>query len=171
MEQSVDSIFLIREMRSKFESAFEDAVRYITDKDLKKPELWKKFVHIFRANEDVDDLGWRCEYWGNMMSGAAWIFEYSHDAELYELLETTVEELLDTEDEFGRISSYTIETEFGGGDMWGRKYVLLGLQYFYEICGKQELKTRIRASMERQMNYVIAHIGKEEGKKEILLIL
>lgn len=165
-----DSLFLTWELRSKFEGIFEDAVRYITDKDLKRMELWKKFVHIFCANQDVDDLGWRCEYWGKMMRGAAWIFEYSHDAKLYEILETTVVELLDTEDEFGRISSYTMETEFGGWDMWGRKYVLLGLQCFYEICANKELKTRIRASMERQMNYVIAHIGKEEGQKEILLI-
>ena len=80
------------------------------------------------------------------------IFEYSHDAELYALLEATVEELLEVEDELGRISTYTVETEFGGWDMWGRKYVLLGLQYFYEICTNKELKTRIQASMERQMN-------------------
>ena len=60
-----------------------------------------------------------------MMDCGLDIFEYSHDAELYEILETTVVELLETEDEFGRISSYTMETEFGGWDMWGRKYVLL----------------------------------------------
>lgn len=162
-----DSLFLTWEMRSKFEGIFEDAVRYITNKDLKRTELWKKFIQVFHTNQDTDDGGWRCEYWGKMMRGAAWIFEYNHDAELYEILEATVEEMLEAEDELGRISSYTIETEFTGWDMWGRKYILLGLQYFYEICVNKELKTRIRASMERQMDYVIAHIGEEEGKKDI----
>jgi hypothetical protein len=70
-------------MRSKFEGVFADAVQYIVDKDLKRIELWKKFIQVFHEKEDVDDWGWRCEYWGKMLRGAAWIYGYNHDAELY----------------------------------------------------------------------------------------
>jgi len=162
-----DRLFLTWEMSSKLEGVFADAVQYIADKDLKRTELWKKFIQVFHEKQNVEDWGWRCEYWGKMLRGAAWIYGYNHDAELYKIMEATVEEMLEAEDEFGRITTYTLDVEFNGWDMWGRKYVLLGLQYFYEICTNEELRKRIQASMERQMDYVIAHIGEEEGKKDI----
>ena len=43
----------------------------------------------------------------------------------------------------GRISSYRKEREFRGWDIWCRKYVLLGMQYFIEICKDDELKNKI----------------------------
>jgi DUF1680 family protein len=129
--------------------------------------LWARFVDVFTYPADVGDRGWRCEYWGKMMRGAASVLAYTHDEELYEILKGAVLSLLDTAESDGRISSYSRDREFDGWDMWGRKYVLLGLQYFCEVCPEQDVVDRCHTEMCRQLDYIIAHIGREEGKKPI----
>lgn len=76
--------------------------------------------------------------------------------------------MLDTADTFGKISSFSVECEFKGWDMWCRKYVLLGMQYFLEICRDSAFKERIIASMCRQADYIMSKIGSaDEGKLPI----
>ncbi len=142
-----------------------ETVDFTIVKQLNDKNLWKKFANQFRLRLDSNDLGWRGEYWGKMMRGGCLIYRYSGNEELYETLTFAVEELLNTIDDFGRISSYTVETEFSGWDLWCRKYVLSGLQYFYSICKVNELKIRIIVAMEATAEYIREHIG--EGKKDI----
>ena len=129
--------------------------------------LWNRFIDIFTYPSDIGDRGWRCEYWGKMMRGAASVYAFTHDEELYAVLKSAVTGLLDVAEEDGRISSYSRDREFDGWDMWGRKYVLLGLQYFCEVCPDNELIDRCHTEMCRQLDYIIAHIGRGEGKKPI----
>jgi DUF1680 family protein len=129
--------------------------------------MWKRFVTQFSFNSDDKDIGWRGEYWGKMMRGAVWIYSCTKDRELYSILEYTVRDLISKQDQFGRISSYSIESEFKGWDLWARKYCLLGLQYFDEICEDSDLKSLIRDSMCRQADYIVEKIGNREGQKEI----
>ena len=52
--------------------------------------------------------------------------------------------------------------------MWSRKYVLLGMQYFLEICTDEAQKARIIASMCAQVDYIMSKVGAaSEGKKPI----
>ena len=120
-----------------------ETVDFTIEKQLKDKALWKKFANQFRVRLDSDDQGWRGEYWGKMMRGGCLMYRYSADEELYETLNFAVEELLTTMDELGRISSYTVETEFSGWDLWSRKYVLSGLQHFYSICKDEDLKAQM----------------------------
>ena len=129
--------------------------------------LWQRFIDIFTYPSDVGDRGWRCEYWGKMMRGAASVYAYTHDEELYSVLRKAVTGLLDVAEEDGRISSYSRDREFDGWDMWGRKYIMLGLQYFCEVCCEQELIDRCHKEMCRQLDCIIKGIGREEGKKPI----
>lgn len=75
--------------------------------------------------------------------------------------------LLKTQDANGRFSTYSVEEEFQGWDMWSRKYVLLGLIHYYEICKDETMKAKVLAAEERHLTYIIAHVEKEEGKKSI----
>ena len=140
-------------------------IDFVMEKQLKNKALWKKFANQFRVRLDSNDLGWRGEYWGKMMRGGCLTYAYSGDEELYSALVYAVEELLKTQDELGRISSYTIETEFSGWDMWCRKYVLTGLQHFYKICRDTGLKSRVLCVMKNTADYICQKIG--EGKKDI----
>ena len=72
------------------------------------------------------------------------------------------------ESEGGRISTYARSHEFCHWDIWSRKYVMLGMQYFYEICDEEELRERLVASMKVQADCIISGIGTGEGKKRIV---
>ncbi len=146
---------------------FAKAVDFVNRYQIRDAALWKRFVRQFAACADDWNLGWRSEYWGKMMRGAACVCAYSHDRELYEILRQTVEDLLKTQDKWGRITTYSVEKEFRSWDVWGRKYVLLGMQYFSEICEEEALLARIEQSMCRQLDYIMEKLGPEEGQMPI----
>ncbi|MBQ8576695.1 MAG: glycoside hydrolase family 127 protein [Clostridia bacterium] len=144
-----------------------DSISYIEQAQLLDPALWALFVEQFRIGDiDDRDLGWRSEYWGKMMRGACFTYAYTQNETLYKILEDTVRDILTTEDKFGRITSYSVTKEFHGWDIWGRKYVLLGMQYFLEICRDNNLADEVVASMCRQADYLCAKIGNGEVGKQ-----
>lgn len=143
-----------------------ELVRYVENEHFCDEEMWKKFVGQFRTQTDAE-WKWTGEYWGKAMRGAAMLFRCTGNEKLYNVLEKTVRDLLSTQEENGRISSYHIEQEFCGWDMWGRKYVLLGCLYFSEICKDEELKEKIFVAMQKHLDYIVERIGDKEGQKTI----
>ena len=148
----------------RFYGLADDYARFIEQEQLLDESLWKKFVRVFPDCADVADEGWRSEYWGKMMRGACMTYSYTRNEALYTVLETAVKNLLSVQDEYGRFSSYDIEHEFHGWDIWGRKYVLVGLEYFYDICRDVALKTKIVGAMCRHADYLVQKIGTEKGQ-------
>lgn len=157
-----DVFFYGEGLRAEIGGVFESAVRFICDAQLYKTELWQEFVHQFSFNADDSNRGWRCEYWGKMMRGAAFVYSYTRDDKLYFIMENTVRDMLGMQDADGRITTYSPEREFSGWDMWGRKYVLLGMQYFYEWCRDEQLKGQLEVSMCRQVDYIIDRVGEDK---------
>ena len=147
-----------------FYGAAEDAVRFLTTDALTDPALWKKFVQTFRDQQDGDNLGWRGEYWGKSMRGAAMVYAYSQDENLYRILTDTVRDLLTVAEADGRVSTYRREQEIRAWDLWCRKYVLLGLEYYYDICKDEALKAEIIPFLCGCANAIIARVGKGEGQ-------
>ena len=148
----------------KYHGIIDKSVHYIEEMQLLRTDLWKRFVQQFKEDADYD-AGWRGEYWGKMMRGACFVYSYSQNPQLYDVLQKTILDMLSVQEENGRISSYGIHHEFDGWDIWSRKYVLLGMQYFLEICKDEELAEKIVGSMCRQLDYIMSKIGnQEEGK-------
>ena len=151
-----------------FQGILMDTARFIEREQLLDEKLWTLFVNQFRRNVDDADHGWRCEYWGKMMRGAVFTYEVTGSEPLYRAMERTVRDLLTAQDEDGRFSSYSREVEFHGWDLWGRKYILLGLEYFLEICRDEALAGQVLEAMKRHADYIVGRIGDEkEGKIEI----
>jgi len=142
-----------------------DAFSFVEELQLLKPELWCRFVRQFREEDADSDNGWRGEYWGKMMRGASFVYSYTRNPDLYGVLKNTVIDMIDSADGDGRISSYSRSHEFRGWDIWARKYVMLGMQYFLEICDDPDLTERAIVSMKRQADYIISHIGDERDGK------
>ncbi|MBE5751160.1 MAG: hypothetical protein E7357_01975 [Clostridiales bacterium] len=136
---------------------------FVIEKQLYDQTLWKIFVQQFRDRKDSDDGGWRGEFFGKMMRGACLTYKYTCDTRLVQILENAIEDFLTTQDDLGRFSTYIVEKEFTGWDMWGRKYAMLGLEYFYEISDNENLKTRILVALEKHADYIVGNVG--EGKK------
>lgn len=145
----------------------DEVFRFVEGFHLTDAVQWRRFVEQFRVHSDSKDKGWKGEFWGKMMRGASLVYDYTRNEELYRVLKKTVEDMIECCDEQGRISTYTVEEEFSGWDIWCRKYVLLGMEYFLEICKEEALKERIIASMKGQADYILSKIGAEEGKRSI----
>ena len=99
-----------------------------------------------------------------MMRGACITYKYTQNQKLYEILEKTACDLLSAQDELGRISTYSRANEFKGWDIWCRKYVLLGLLHFHEVCKKEGLKEQIVTALKAHLNYIVSAIGRGDGK-------
>ena len=144
-----------------------EAMRFVTEDQLLRRGLWETFVRQFCGDTDDADLGWRCEYWGKMMRGACFTCANTGNAALYRELERTVRELLATEREDGRISTYSSQAQYQGWDLWGRKYVLLGLLYFYDLCRDAALRENILSALRRQADIILRDIGDKPGQKDV----
>lgn len=144
---------------------FHEAVRFIESHQLLDAALWTRFAEQFTRPSDDHDLGWRCEYWGKLMRGGTMVWSYTRNPELYRQLEAAARDMLKNAEPDGRISTYSREAEFQGWDIWGRKYVLLGMEYFYDICADESLKGELLDSLMAQTDCLLAHFG--PGKADL----
>lgn len=162
-----DTFFADYENRFSYQGVMDKAIRSIENVQLLDRAMWKRFADQFRIQEDSDG-SWRGEFWGKMMRGAALTYSYTQNSDLYEILTETVADMLTVAEADGRVSSYSRETEFTKWDLWCRKYVLLGMQYYLEICTDEGLKQKVLTYLCRQADYILDHIGPEgEGKKPV----
>lgn len=144
----------------------EQLISYYENDHLCDEEVWSLFVDQFRRETDGDGR-WRGEYWGKAMRGGVMVYRCTKNRKVYDALKQAVLELLSTQEESGRISSYPQDRELFGWDMWARKYVLLGCLYFYDICEEADLKKQILAALEKHLDYIVEKIGPGEGQKSI----
>ncbi|MBQ7321944.1 MAG: glycoside hydrolase family 127 protein [Clostridia bacterium] len=149
-------------VRQNYTGCADAAVRFLTTEQLTDRTLWRRFVGQFREQPDGENRGWRGEYWGKMMRGAVTVWQYSHDPALFETLTETVRDMLSVAEEDGRVSSFSRDTEFQAWDLWCRKYVLLGMEYYLEICTDEALREEILRFLCRALDYILQFIG--EGK-------
>ena len=157
-----DEFFIDFNNDLSFSGYVDDAARFV-EVFLLDSAVWTRFVDQFRFEYDGKG-GWRGEFWGKMMRGACFTYSYTKSKALYSVLEGTIRDMLSTS-KGGRISSYNTDAEFHGWDMWSRKYVLLGMQYFLEICENDTLKAEIIDSMKDQVDYIMSFLG--DGKTPV----
>lgn len=157
-----DEFFVDYANRLEFSGYVDDTANFI-EEFLLDGNVFARFVDQFRHEYDGKG-GWRGEFWGKMMRGACFTYSYTKNSALYSVLQNSVKDILSTA-KGGRISSYNTDAEFHGWDMWSRKYVLLGMQYFLEVCESEELKAEIIDSMKCQVDYIMEFLG--DGKTPV----
>lgn len=160
-----DELFCLAPGSCAYTGPFHQAVRFIERCQLLDSALWTRFAEQFARPSDDDDLGWRCEYWGKLMRGGSLVWSYTRDPELYRQLESTARDMLKNAGPDGRISTYSREAQFQGWDIWGRKYVMLGMEYFYDICRDSSLKAELLDSLKAQAGCLTARFG--PGKADL----
>ncbi len=143
----------------------DKTARFFESTQLADEKLWAKFADVFRLHPDGPKNGWKGEFWGKMMRGACLVYEYTRSDALYNRLTQSVEDILTTADGDGRVSSYPRESEFVAWDIWCRKYVILAMEYYLDICRDEQLKARIISFIKGCADYVLLYVG--EGKQPI----
>ncbi len=161
-----DTMFVDQNNTFELSSFLKEKFDFVEEKQLLRAELWSRFVEQFRSHTDADG-GWRGEFFGKMMRGGCFVYSCTKNSELYSVLKAALCDMMTCAEDDGRISSYTRETELNDWDIWCRKYVLLGMQYFYEICTEDDLKEKIVLSLCAQVDYLMTKIGDGEGKTPI----
>ena len=143
------------------------AAEFLQAEQLTDRVQWAKFVDLFRSQPDASNHGWRGEYWGKMMRGGALVYAYTRDEKLYDVLTESVRDMLTVAEADGRVSTYVREKEFDAWDLWCRKYVILACEYYLDICKDEDLKEQIIRFIRGAADYIITHIGPNEGQKGI----
>lgn len=118
-----------------------------------------RFVEFFRTGRPKFAVG---EMWGKFVRSGAMFYRYTHDPQVAVRMKEAVEDLLKTERSNGSISCTPVEEQPGnkGGDLWERKYVLLGLEGYYAEIDRDP---RVLASMKRQADAILAQVGPAAG--------
>lgn len=105
---------------------------------------------------------WRCEFWGKWFTSAAAAYQYLQDRHLGAIVDKAVAELLATQTSNGYIGTYQDHAHLQGWDVWGRKYVLLGLLAYYDITSDENT---LSAAV-RHADFLLSEIG--PGKADIV---
>ncbi len=105
---------------------------------------------------------WQMEFWGKWMLGAVAAWEYTHDEQLMEHMSNSVKSIIETQLPNGYIGNYSLEHQLTNWDIWGRKYVLLGLLHYHDITNSKKALKAAR----KEADYLLTQIG--PGKINII---
>ena len=105
---------------------------------------------------------WQMEFWGKWMLGAVAAWEYTHDKSLLKHMNESVKSIIETQLPNGYIGNYTDAAQLTNWDIWGRKYVLLGLLRYHDITGDNNALEAAKKSAD----YLLSQVG--EGKTDII---
>ena len=70
---ATDRLFADAVESVKYTGIIADAMDFVTEAQLMHPEWWSRFVYQYKMEDADEDGGWRGEYWGKMMRGAAFV--------------------------------------------------------------------------------------------------
>ena len=93
---------------------------------------YKLLAEPFILRNETDNA-WRCEFWGKILRSTITCAYITGDPELRKIADESVSDIMSSQTADGCISSYPYDLQLNGWDLWGRKYVLLGMEYFLEL--------------------------------------
>lgn len=102
---------------------------------------------------------WQSEFWGKWFTSAVLAYRYRPEPELRKVLDAAVDGLLKTQTPDGYIGNYAPEHHLKQWDIWGRKYVMLGLLDYYEVTNDK----RSLASARKVADHLIGEIAASDG--------
>ena len=122
------------------------------------------FAEFFRSGRPQFATG---EMWGKYARSLAMFYRARPSAELKARLDDAVKDILSTERADGSISCDAPEKrpDLKGGDLWERKYVMLGLDRYADFAADDPAP--VIASLKRQADAILREIGPNKGQSDI----
>jgi DUF1680 family protein len=142
--------------------AFDDDIRKVHENWNKQTLPYAKLADFFRKGRPQFAVG---EMWGKAVRSSSLLYRYTQDAGLKKILDATVADMLTTQQPNGSISCDKMDKQPGdkGGDIWERRYVMLGMLAYYENVNGDP---KVLECVKQQADCLLQQIGK--GKKEII---
>ena len=117
-----------------------------------------EMVDVF-ARQDEKHNKWGSEFWGKWIQGAIGAYRYNGDEQLFRLIQESSDGIIGHQLPDGYIGNYDRTRQLQGWDVWGRKYVMLGLLENYRLTGnKKALKAACRL-----LDYTMTQIGQNKA--------
>jgi len=117
---------------------------------------YSEFVNFFKEGRPQFALG---EMWGKAVRSGCMFYRYTRDPELKRIMQETVSDMLSAQDANGCISCSEPEKQPDGpnGDLWERKYVMLGMEEYYEWVHPDPA---VLSSLIQQADCIMSQVGK-----------
>ena len=145
--------------RILFQNRLGEQIQKCIENRIKAQDV-AELVDIFKYRDET--WCWKSEFWGKWMLSAVKAYEYCGDKALFQKMRQSVADLISTQTEDGYIGNYPDSLHLESWDIWGRKYVLLGLIYYYDITGDKKSLN----SAKKLADHLIAEAG--PGKVNIV---
>lgn len=146
----------------KLSGVFDDTIRKMHDNWNKQTLPYAKLADFFRTGRPKMAVG---EMWGKAVRSSSLLYRYTQDAELKKILDAAVADMLTTQQPNGSISCDKMDKQPGdkGGDIWERRYVMLGMLAYYENVNSDP---NVLECVKQQADCLLQQIG--NGKTEII---
>ncbi len=167
-KEDVFKNFILQDGAWDYTGTIDETIEFVQEKQSLDAGLFEDFESVFVEHLD-NDGGYRGEFWGKTLRGAVMCYRYTQNEQLYNLMLNTVTNVMNSQEDSGRISgSDAGENEFVGWNMWGRTYVVLGMLHFYSVCKDEAFKAKIIDCCKGQLDYISERVG--DGKIDILAL-
>ena len=103
--------------------------------------------------------GFRCEFWGKWFTSAMLGYGYAPTEKNRKVIDKAVTDLLKSQTPDGYIGTYPDGSRLGDWDIWGRKYVLLGLLAYYD----QTKDAKALEAAKKEADLLIREAGEDSG--------
>jgi len=137
----------------QLEGYFEKYIQHSIEHWNKGVVPYAAFADFFRNGRPQFALG---EMWGKAVRSGCMFYRYTRDPGLKKMMDATVKDLLSTQREDGSISCIESEKQPDASDLWERKYVMLGLEEYYECVNHDP---EVLDVLLKQADNIIALIG------------
>ncbi|MFA6930543.1 MAG: beta-L-arabinofuranosidase domain-containing protein [Lentisphaeria bacterium] len=154
MSEMKDDLQVLTSGRVSLKGLLGKAIGLSIRNRLKKVD-YRHLVSPFRERNETDGR-WRCEFWGKIVRSAIRSWHVCPDAELLTLIKQTVEDICQTQTADGCISSYPAQLQTKDWDIWGRKYVMLGLARYYRMIEPSE---KVREVLMACLDHLMGQVG------------
>lgn len=148
-----DKIYPLPAGAVKLDGFFEEYIQNSINHWNKGELPYDRFVDFFRNGRPQFALG---EMWGKAVRSGSMFYRYTNDPELKQIMDETVTDLLSTQRENGSISCVDIEKQPEESELWERKYVMLGLEEYYEWVNPD---SKVLEALVKQADNIISIIG------------
>ncbi len=139
----------------RLEGYFDDDIQNCLDNWVEGVMPYDSVLNFFRVGRPKFALG---EMIGKSIRTNALMYRYNHDEDLKAMTKKLVYDLISTTKSNGSISCTAVEEQPGNrdGDIWERKYVLLGLSQYYVDMEQDPV---VLEAMEKEARSVIDQVG------------
>jgi DUF1680 family protein len=111
------------------------------------------FARVFDGKDET--RLWQTEFWGKWMHSAPVLAAYAGDEALKAKIASSVEIVLAAQRSDGYLGNYRDDSHLAQWDVWGRKYVMLGLLHQYDATGDR----RCLDAAARACDHLMTEVG------------